>query len=339
MVKFKFATAAVAAGFVSLAIPATAQSVESFYKGRTVSLYIGSGVAGGTNAWSRTLAKHIGRHIPGGPSVVPVNMPGAGGLKMTNFIYNAAPKDGTAFGNPNGGIVVEPLLGGQGANFDATKLGWIGSPDHDTTVCIARKDAAVQSVDDLRTKELVVGSTGSGGNTHLYPTFFANMFGMKIKVIQGYKGTSDILLAAERGEVMGMCSSYDPLTRQSMFKAGKLRVLFQATLTPDKAIDAPAPTSFITNETQRQALEFVVAREDIGRPFFTPPNIPQDRLQALRRAFDATMKDAGFLTDAKKQNFNIVASTGEQLSEIIARIYKTPPDVVRLAAKALGYGK
>jgi tripartite-type tricarboxylate transporter receptor subunit TctC len=324
---------------VSTAIPAAAQSPASFYKGKTVSLYIGSGVAGGTDAWSRTLAKHIGRHIPGNPPVVPVNMPGAGGLKMTNFIYNAAPKDGTAFGNPNGGIVLEPLLGGQGANFDATKLSWIGSPDHDTTVCVARRDAAVQSVEDLRTNELVVGSSGAGGNTHLYPTFFANMFGMKMKVIPGYKGTSDILLAVERGEVMGMCSSYVPMTQQSMYRAGKLRVLFQAALTPNTAIDAPVPTSFITNEMQRQALEFIVAREDIGRPFFAPPDIPRDRLQALRRAFDATMQDAGFLADAKKQNFNIVASTGEELSEIIARIYRTPPDVVQLAAKALGHGK
>ena len=333
--------ASTAAALASTCIPAlaAAQSVESFYNGKTVTLVIGSGVAGGTDAWARTLAKHIGRHIPGNPPVVPVNMPGAGGLKMTNYIYNAAPKDGTSFGNPNGGILLEPLLGGQGANFDATKLSWIGSPDRDTTVCVARRDAEVQSVDDLRTKELIVGSTGSGGNTHLYPTFFANMFGMKIKVIQGYKGTSDILLAVERGEVMGMCSSHDPLTQQPAYKAGKLRILFQATLTPDKAIDAPVPTSFITNEIQRQALEFVVAREDIGRPFFAPPNIPQDRLDALRRAFDATMKDPGFLADAKKQNFNIVASTGEQLSDIIARIFKTSPDVIRIAAEALGHGK
>jgi len=162
---------------------------------------------------------------------------------------------------------------------------------------------------------------------------------MKIKVIQGYKGTSDILLAVERGEVMGMCSSYDPLTQQPAYKAGRLRILFQAALKPDKTIDAPAPTSFITNETQRQALEFVVAREEIGRPFFAPPDIPKDRLDALRRAFDATMKDPSFLADARRQNFNVVASTGEQLSDIMARIYKTPPDVIRIAAKALGHDK
>jgi tripartite-type tricarboxylate transporter receptor subunit TctC len=264
-------------------------------------------------------------------------MPGAGGLKMTNYLYNAAPRDGTVFGNPNGGIVLEPLLGGPGASFDATRFSWIGSPDHDTTVCVARKDAAVQSIEDLRTTELVVGSSGSGGNTHLYPTFFANLLGMKIRVIPGYTGTSDILLAVERGEVMGMCSSYDPLIRQSLYRAGKLRILFQAAATPNGAIDAPVPASFIRTEQQRKAVEFVVAREDIGRPFFAPPDIPGERLLALRRAFDATMKDPEFLDDAKKQNFNVVASTGEELSAIMARIYQTPPEVIELAARALGY--
>jgi tripartite-type tricarboxylate transporter receptor subunit TctC len=339
MARLPSVAAVVAVLAASAAHQGQAQSADAFYKGKTVTLLIGSGVAGGTDAWSRTLAKHIGQHIPGNPSVVPVNMPGAAGLKMTNYLYSAAPKDGTVFGNPNGGVVLEPLLGGQGANFDATRFSWIGSPDHDTTVCVARKDAAVQSVEDLRTKELVVGSSGSGGNTHLYPTFFANMLGMKIRVIPGYQGTSDILLAIERGEVMGMCSAHDPLTRQSLYRSGKLRILFQAVTMPSKVIDAPAPVSFITTEQQRKVVEFVVAREDIGRPFFAPPDIPNDRLQVLRRAFDATMKDPGFLADAERQHFNIVASTGEELSAIMARLYQTPPEVIRLAAKALGYEK
>src|SRR5689334_8950355 len=196
--------AAVIATFaVSSVDPAAAQTADGFYKGKTVTILIGSGVAGGTDAWSRTLARHIGRYIPGNPSVIPVNMPGAAGLKMTNYLYNAAPRDGTEFGNPNGGIVLEPLLGRPVASSDATKLSWTGSPDHGRAVCVARKDAAVQSVEDLRTTELVVGSSGSGGNTHLYPTFCANLLGMKIRVIPGYTGTSDILLAVERGEVAG----------------------------------------------------------------------------------------------------------------------------------------
>jgi tripartite-type tricarboxylate transporter receptor subunit TctC len=313
-----------------------AQSVEGFYTGKTVSVLIGFGVGGGNDAWSRTLAKHMGRHIPGNPTMVPKNMPGAGGLKMTNYIYNAAPRDGTVFGLTNAGIPLEPLLGGKGASFDPLKLNWIGSPDRDTVICVARKDALVKSIDDLSMKELVVGATGSGANTNIFPMFFANALGMKIKVIKGYKGTRDILLAAERGEVMGVCANHDPLTRQSMYRDGKLRILLQAALKPDRRIDAPTPARFITNESLRKAFSFFLARAELGRPFVAPPDVPRERIQALRRAFDATMKDPEFLGDARKQRLNVVAMTGEELTEIVERLYETPKDALQLTAKALG---
>ncbi len=158
---------------------------------------------------------------------------------------------------------------------------------------------------------------------------------MKFRIIQGYKGTADILLAVERGEVMGMCSDYDPLTRQSLFKEGKLNILFQAGVTKDPHIDAPLPSEFITSETQRSALAFFVSREELGRPFIAPPNVPKERIEALRRAFDATITDGGFIADAKKQRFNVVAMTGEELTALMKRIYDTPTDIVRLTAAAL----
>jgi tripartite-type tricarboxylate transporter receptor subunit TctC len=173
MLKFLSIAAVIAPLAVSVTDSAQAQSAAGFYRGKTVTLLIGSGVAGGTDAWSRTLARHMGQHIPGNPSVVPVNMPGAAGLKMTNYLYNAAPKDGSVFGNPNGGIVLEPLLGGQGASFDATKLSWIGSSDHDSVVCVARKDAAVQSVEDLRTNSSWRAKT-SAVHSSPRPIFQAN---------------------------------------------------------------------------------------------------------------------------------------------------------------------
>ena len=180
-----------------------------------------------------------------------------------------------------------------------------------------------------------VGASGSGGNTNIYPTFLAKALGMKFRIIQGYKGTADILLAVERGEVMGMCSDYDPLTRQSLFKEGKLNILFQAGVTKDPHIDAPLPSEFITSETQRSALAFFVSREELGRPFIAPPNVPKERIEALRRAFDATITDGGFIADAKKQRFNVVAMTGEELTALMKRIYDTPTDIVRLTAAAL----
>jgi tripartite-type tricarboxylate transporter receptor subunit TctC len=318
---------------------AQAASVQDFYKGRTVTILVGVGVGGGTDAWARTVGKYIGRHIPGNPSVITVNMPGAAGLKMTNYLYNAAPKDGSVFGLPNGGIALDPILGTKGANFDPLKMNWIGSPNRDTTVCVARKDGAVKSIDDLRTKELVVGASGAGGNTNIFPMFFAKALGMKIKVIQGYKGTADILLAIERGEVMGMCSSYEPLTRHSIYRQGKIRILFQAALKKNPDIDAPLPTDFIKNDTQRQALAFFLTREEVGRPFIAPPGVPAERVQALRRALDAIMTDSGFVAEAKKRKFNIVATTGEELFGIIKQIYQTPKSVVRLTEAAIGRGK
>ena len=161
------------------------------------------------------------------------------------------------------------------------------------------------------------------------------MLGMKIRVIPGYKGTSDILLAIERGEVMGMCSAYDPLTRQSLYQAGKLRILFQAAATPGKNIDAPVPVSFITSEEQRKAVEFIVARETIGRPFFAPPDIPGERLHALRRAFDATMKDEAFAAEAEKIGFAVDPLTGEQVQAAVAVLADTPADVVARVRAAL----
>ena len=323
-------------GFFATASCVAAQPVESFYRGRTVSILIGVGPGGGNDAWARTVGKHIAGHIPGNPTIVPQNMPGAAGLKMTNYLYNAAPKDGTVFGLQTAGVLLEPQLGGEGVDFDPLKLNYIGSPDRDTTVCVARKDASVQSMEQLMKEELVVGASGSGGNTNIFPLFFTNALNMKFKIIKGYKGTTDILLAVERGEVSGMCSSFDPLQKQSVYKSGKLRILFQAAMARDEKIDAPTPVSLIENDAQRDALAFFLAREQLGRPFVAPPGVPEERVQALRRAFDATMKDPEFLSDAQKQEFNVVAMTGEQIATLMGRIYQTPEDVVRLTAKALG---
>lgn len=328
--------AAVVVSLSAHANSAAAQAAPDFYKGKTITLLIGIGVGGGTDTWGRTVGRYIGTHIPGNPSVVPENMPGAAGLKMTDYLYNAAPRDGLTIGVPNAGILLEPLLGGGGVSFDPMKLNYIGSPSHDTTVCVARKDAPVQTLDDLRTKELVVGASGSGGNTNIYPRFLSKALGMKFRIVEGYKGTADILLAVERGEVMGMCSVYGPLTHQSMFQDGKLRVLLQVAVEKDPRIDAPLPGAFITTETQREAIAFFVSRDTIGWPFIAPPDVPKERIAALQRAFDATMTDPGFVADAAKLRFDIAARTGEQLTALVGRIYQTPKDVVRFTAAALG---
>ena len=330
------ATAAIIAAGLPVA-PAGAQPVAEFYKGTTMTVLIGFGVGGGNDSWARALAHHMGRHIPGNPTLVPQNMPGAGGLKVTNYLYNAAPKNGAVFGLVNRGIPLVPLFGGKGVNFDALKMNWIGSPDRDTTVCVARSDSPVQTMNDLRTKELVVGATGSGADTAIYPEFFANLAHMKFKVIKGYKGTRDISLALERGEVGGMCAAFDSVARTALYKEGKLRILFQAAVTRDPHVpDAPLPSAFVTDPADRQALELFLARVEVGRPFVAPPGVSADRVAALRKAFMDTMNDPDFIAETKKMQLHVYAISGEKLTEIIAAIYKTPKDIVQRTAAALG---
>jgi tripartite-type tricarboxylate transporter receptor subunit TctC len=317
--------------------PATAQSVEEFYKGKQVTVLIGFGPGGANDAWARALARHMGRHIPGSPTLVPQNMPGAGTLKLANHLYNVAAKDGSVFGLINRGIPLEPLLG-RDAQFDPLQMSWIGSPDKDTTVCAARKDAHVQTMQDLFTKELVVGATGSGADTAIYPEFLAEFLGMKFKTIKGYPGSNEIVLAMERGEVQGICVAYESLTRQRLAREGQINILFQAALEKDPGIpgDIPLALELAKSLAERKALELFLARVALGRPFVAPPGVPAERVAALRSAFTATMKDRDFVEETRKLRLAVDPIPGERLAEIIAEIYKTPKEVVTRVAETLG---
>jgi tripartite-type tricarboxylate transporter receptor subunit TctC len=334
----RIASFAVLAGFLLATHSAAAQSEQDFFKGKTVNILIGFGPGGANDVWARTIAKHIGNHLPGHPSVVPQNAPGAGGLKLMNTLYNISPKDGTAIGLVNRGIPLEPLLGGTGTQFDPLKMIWIGSPDKDITVCAARKDAQVQTMKDLFNKELVVGATGSGADTAVYPEFLHELLGMKFRTIKGYKGSHDIALAMERNEVQGICLAYDSLQRQTLAREGKLNILFQAALKPDPRLKRiPVGTDLARSDADRQALQLFFARVALGRPFVAPPGLPSQRVTTLRTAFDETMKDPAFLADAKQQKLSVDAITGQEIAAIIADVYKTPKDVVQRTAEALGH--
>src|SRR3954470_8284992 len=316
---------------------ASAQTAAEFFKGKTVSLLVGFGPGGEDDLWARVVSRHLPSHIPGNPNVVPVHMPGSGGLLVVNRLYNTAAKDGTAIGMINRGIPFEPLLGGQGTQFDALKINYIGSPGRDTTVCAARKDAAVQSMQDLYSKELSVGGTGSGADTAIYSEFLAALLGMKFKLVKGYQGSHEIQLAMERGEVQGICLAYDSLSRGTLARNGQINVLLQAGLTPDPRIkNVPSVLESARSPDERQALELFFARAAIGRPFVAPPEMPADRLAALRQAFEATLRDPAFLDDAKKQNLNVVPITGQEMTNIVDKAYKTPPATVKRTVQALG---
>jgi tripartite-type tricarboxylate transporter receptor subunit TctC len=331
------ALALAALGTAGLCVPGFAQTANDFYKGKQLSVMIGYGVGGSDDLWARLIARHIGDHIPGHPTIVPVNAPGAGSLLLANQIYNTQPKDGTVIGLINRGIPFEPLLGGGSVRFDPLKLSFVGSPDRDTAVCAANKDAAVKTVQDLYTQELIVGATGSGADTEVYPSFLKNLLDMKFKIISGYPGSREINLAIERGEVQGICVSYDTIARENIFKNGTVHVLFQAALKPDPRLDGiPFAADLAKTDQERQALALFLARTNVGRPFIAPPGVPEDRLAILRAAFAQTMKDPGLVQEAESAGLHPLYISPDELQKYVGDAYKMSPEVVALTKKAMG---
>jgi tripartite-type tricarboxylate transporter receptor subunit TctC len=334
----KFALAAAfafaALGFVRAA---SAETVEDFYKGKTVTVMIGYTAGGTDDVWARLIAKYMSDYIPGKPTVVPTNVPGAGSLLLANQIYNTQPKDGTVFGLINRGVPFEPLLGGLGTRFDPMKFNYIGSPDRDTLVCAARTDAPVQTMQDLLTKEFIVGATGSGADSQTYPEVLATLLGVKLKIVQGYPGSRDILLAVERNEVQGGCVSYDTIARNIMFLEKRARIVFQAALKSDDRIpDVPMINALAKSDDQKKALELFLQRTLVGRPFVAAPGVPPERVAALQKAFEAVMKDPGFEADARVAGLNIHYISPAELTSVIAAAYATKPEIVQTVKKAFG---
>jgi tripartite-type tricarboxylate transporter receptor subunit TctC len=310
-------------------VPAAAQPFD--YAGKNLQMVIGFGPGGGYDLWARTLGRHIGKHLPGRPNVVPQNMPGAGSFIAANHIYAAAPKDGTVIGMIARDAALGPITGASGARFDATKLSWIGSPTTETNICIAYQNAQVKTVQDLFSKELILGDTGPGTGTRAYPKALAGILGLKFRLVGGFPSSSDVFLAMERGEVEGICESLDSVANRKpdWIPSGKIRILFQGGATPSHELKGvPFILDFARNTDDRRALEFLYAGQGIGRPFVAPPDLPPERLQMLRDAFGATMRDADFIADAKRQRLDIEPVSGEQLTALIGKIYATPPAIV-----------
>ena len=330
--------AAIALLAATQASPAAAQDSADLFKGKTVNILIGFGAGGEDDAWAHLIAQYLGKHLPGNPTIVPQNVPGAGSLRVANQIYNVSPKDGTAIGMINRGVPFEPLLGGKSIQFDALKMNYIGSPSIDTTVCAARKDADVQTMQDLFTKELVIGATGSGADTQTYPEFLSRLLGMKFKIVSGYPGSREIGVAMERNEVQAICLAYDSLMRQTLARDGKVNILFQAALKPDRRLtNVPLGTALAHSDSDREALALFFARVSMGRPFVAPPGLSPDVLRALRKGFAETLSDPNFMVTAEKQSLNIRLTSGEDMAKFIAGVYKTPLEVVNRVSEALGY--
>ncbi len=323
------------------ALPAhAADPLADFYRGKTVQVLVGFGPGGGYDLYARTLARYMGRHIPGNPTVVPQNMPGAGGVKVMNYLYNVARKDGTVIATFARGLAIEPLLGhAQGTQFDATKFGWVGSVSNEVSICAYWYTSGIKTWQDMQTKPSTIGASAAGADSEIFPTVLRNLFHLPAKVVTGFSnGGADINLGMERGEIGGRCGwSWSSLLSQSkpMLEGKKINIVLQLAL--QKHEDLPGVPSVMdlpTTPQNKAALKLIVSRQSIARPFAAPPGLPPDRLQTLRAAFDATMKDPQFLAEAKRLDLEVRPVSGTDVEKLIKEIYATPPAVVKLAAQA-----
>jgi tripartite-type tricarboxylate transporter receptor subunit TctC len=319
--------------------PAFAQTPAEFYKDKTVTMYVGLSPGGGYDVNARLVAKYIGRYIPGQPQVIVRNMPGGGGLVMTNYVANVPPKDGLHIGAPQRGIPFEPLLGDAShAKFDPVKLQWIGSANSDTSVAVATRRSGVKTWQDLKTRELIVAGTGIGTESVTVPYVLRNILGFKYRVVASYPGGSEMNLAMQRGEVDGRgtfsWTSLKPHYKE-WIESGDMVILYQQGLRKHPDIpNVPLVTDLAENDEQRKVLELQFTAFEVGRPYFVAEAVPAARVTALRRAFDQAMKDKDLLADAEKQLLEINPLTGEQMQQLLVRVYATPKEIVARLAEA-----
>jgi tripartite-type tricarboxylate transporter receptor subunit TctC len=318
---------------------AAAQSGDSFYKGKDLRVLIGFGPGGGYDLYARLLARHIGQHLPGKPNVVPQNMPGAGSVLVANHLANVAPRDGTVIGTFASGVPTVPLLTPDQAKFDARQLTWVGSVNTETQIDYLWHTAPAKNIDDVRRIETVLGATGPGAATVDFPLMVNAILGFKYKLVLGYKGSAEIDLAMERGEVHGVSGltwTGVSSTNADWLRDKKITIIAQYGLTkhPDLP-DVPLVIDLAKTDADRQALNLVFARQEMGRPFAAPPALPADRAATLRRAFDETMTDKAFLADAAKGKLAVLPIGGEKLQTMVADLYATPPEAIDRVRKIL----
>jgi tripartite-type tricarboxylate transporter receptor subunit TctC len=320
--------------------PAFAQDpIASFYRGKTITIGVGFTAGGGYDLHARTLARHLGRHVPGNPNIVVKNVPGAAGLTLVNALANTAPKDGTEIATFDRAIPLEPLVSPERARFDALKLNWIGSTDNDVSTCFAWHTARVKTLDDLLKHELVVGGTGTGGNATIYPRLLNAVLGTRFKIVPGYPGSTEVLLAIERGESEGFCSmGFVTLeyTKPHWVRDRSVNVLVQLGITKNKDhLDVPLALDLAKTPEDRQAIELVVSPNLFARPFTAPPDVPPERVRALRQAFNATLADPDYLAEAAARKMQVVLVKGEEIDAVLKRIYSMPRSVMDRVKEAI----
>ena len=339
----KSTPAGVLLAVLALCAPARAQdAVAAFYKGKNITLLVGSTPGGGYDTYARLIQRHMGKHTPGNPGIIVSNMPGAGSNVAANYIYNVAPKDGTFIGALYGGAPLEPLIGQAPVQHDPSKSQYIGSANNDVYVCVGRKDAGVKSFEDVFQTEFVVGA-GNNSSTSDFPAVLNAALGTKFKLVLGYPGSREIGLAVDKNEVFGACGLAWPsvsVTNSGWFGGpdATMRVLLQTHERGHADLNkqgVPNAMSFAKTDEQRAMLEFFFSQEVFGRPYVVAPEVPKERVEALRKAFWATLNDPQLQADAKKANLEVDPVSGEEVARLVAGVYAAPKEIVAKVKKAL----
>jgi tripartite-type tricarboxylate transporter receptor subunit TctC len=345
MIPWICSRAACAASLLALvSSSALAQSVAEFYAGKSINVLIGFSAGGGYDAYARTLARHMGRYIPGNPRLLPQNMPGAGSLRAVNYLYSVAPKDGTAIGHFAPGVMFEPLLGrpsAEAGQFEATKFTWLGSVSKEVSVCAFMATTGIKTFADMQTRRTIIAASGGGAESDVFPTVLRNMFNLPLKLVTGYPGGTEMVLAMERHEADGRCGwSWTSLLSRSraLLDNKQINLTLQIALErdPHPALkDVPLIVDLTEDPQKKAALKLIVSRQAIARPFAAPPGVPADRARALREAFAATMKDPEFLAEARRLSLDVEPVTGTEVEVVIREVYASPPAAVKLAADSM----
>jgi tripartite-type tricarboxylate transporter receptor subunit TctC len=334
--------AAIAAGAIDRA-PAQEANAQ-FFRGKQISLIVGSTAGGGYDIYARLLARHMPKYIPGKPVIVASNMPGAASNTAAAYIYNVAPKDGTVIGALQTAAVLDPLFGDPARmKHDASKFVYLGSATIDYYICIARADAAVKSFKDLLTRELIIGASQPGTSTRDFPALLNSMTGAKFRIVSGYPGTREITLAIEKGEVQGLCGfSWSSMSAQhpDWLKSGFIRVLAQEHDKGHPAINkmgVPLTVDFAKSPENRRIMELIYSSETFGRPYMMPPGVPAERVALLRKAFLETLRDSDLVAEAQNIGLDLDPISGEELQALAEKIYATPASIVEQAKQAVIY--
>jgi len=332
---------ALALMFLVLAAPARAESIEDFYRGKTITMLIGGSVGVSYDFVGRAVAAHMGKHIPGNPGFVVENMPGATGLIMTNTLYNRSKRDGTAIGMPNTNVIFEPTLKllsreGGAVQFDLEKFIWLGTPVQEPQIMMVARSAPATTLEQMKTTKIIFGSSGVGADNYTLPQVANRIWGVKNEIVLGYKSPTEIFMALERGEVQGVSAALSTLlvNRSEWIRDNKVALLMQFGAQRARELpDTPTAIELAPNDEAREMLRFIAAKFALARPFVLPPGTPPDRVRALRDAYDATLRDPAFLADAKRIGFDVNPIDGDTMTKMIHAIQTTPaPTIERLRA-------